>query len=136
MAARSGQELDMSRLVVIIAFLIVGGIYARTFFRNYVSDPASAAEGMARYLEEHRQRGIPPNRPMLLITPADQEAYQRTVQYVTTGDKQAKKWLIQYRKGQWRAKHSTEIWSSLIVVCVSIIVVVIAGIPILLDRWG
>ena len=134
MATVPGQELDLPRLVVIIVFLVIGGIYGWTFFRNYVSDPAQAAAGMARYLEEYRQRGILPNTPSILITPAAQEEWQRTVQYITTGDKQAKKWVIQHAKRAWRGRESTEIWSSLIVVCISSIVVVIAGLPMLLER--
>ena len=134
MATRSGQELDPTRLVVIVMFLIVGGLFARTFFHNYVSVPAKTVGLAVERAEIYRTRGSLPGLP--LDGPANPyyEQTQLMREYVMTGDKQAKRRLIQNAKGRERAKHSLAIWGSFAMVCISIIAVVGAGLPMLQER--
>ncbi len=133
MATGSGQELDLTRLVVIVLFLIVGGIYCRTFFHNYVSEPARAADSSARQLETIRTSGFPPG-PAPTPGIAGYERMHRMYQYIATGDEQAKQWLTQDAKRRHRARHWVAIWGSLAVACISIIIVVSVGLPMLLAR--
>ncbi len=126
MATGPGKELDLTRLVVIVLFLIVGGIYCRTFFYNYVSGPARAADRVVGPIEKRQMFGPSMASPRLLRGPLRD--------YITTGDEQAKQRLIQDTKRRWRNRHSLEIWGSLAVACISIIIVVSVGLPILLNR--
>ena len=133
MATGSGQELDMNRLVVIVLFLIVGGIFFRTFFQNYISEPARTADRQAHVLETLRTSGFRGSAPTPGIP--GYERARRVYQYATTGDEQDKQWVIQDAKRRKRAEHSLAIWGSLAVACISIIIiVVIVGLPMLLNR--
>ncbi len=126
MATDPGKKLDRTRLVVIVLFLIVGGLLFRTFFHNYVSEPARAAEKRERLLEAARKAGPAMIPPMVPAGPLRE--------YVTTGDEQIKQRLLQATKKEWRDRHSLAIWGSLTVVCISIIIVVSVGLPMLLAR--
>jgi len=135
MATGPGPELDMNRAVVIVLFVIVGGIFFRTFFQNYISEPAHAADKQAYYLETMRANGGPPGPP---ITPGmpGYERVRRIYQYITTGDEQAKQWVLRDTKRRERGEHSLAIWGSLAVTCISIIIVVVGvRFPMLLYRW-
>jgi len=137
MATDSGQELDLmdlTRLVVIVLSLIVGGIFFRTFFHNYVSEPARAAAGSIARAERHRTTGTLPLFPREGPASPFYEQAQLMHEYVITGDKQAKQRVIQNAKKRSRAKHSLAIWGSLAVACVSILALVGAGLPMLLKR--
>ncbi len=126
MTANSGQELGLTKLVAIVLFLIVGGIYCRTFFRHYVSEPARSAERAVAPLEQMRAAGpsmIPP-----MIPPGPMR------EYVTTGDEQAKQLLIQEAKTRWRRAHALAIWGSFAVACISIIIVISLALSMLLER--
>ena len=133
MATGPGQELDMTRLVAIVLFLIVGGIFLRTFFQNYVSEPARAAEKMDGQLEIMRAQGGTAGPAPLPGLPGYERMHQM-YQYVMTGDEQAKQRTIQLTKRDSRGNHALAIWGSLAVACVSIIIVVIVGLPMLVDR--
>ncbi len=126
MATGPRQELDLTKLVVIVLFLIVGAIYCRTFFHNYVSEPARAAGRVVGPIEKTQMFGPSMAPPMLPPGPMRD--------YITTGDEQAKQRLIQDTKRRWRDRHSLAIWGSLAVACISIIIVVSVGVPMLLAR--
>ena len=134
MATSSGQELDLTRLVAIVLFLIVGVIYARGFARHCFLEPARAAQEAQHGLETARAGGPPPP----IATPAPgtplYERFQRVQQYMQTGDEQAKRWLIRDAKRRYRAEHWLAIWGSLAVASVSIIIVISTGLPMLLER--
>ncbi len=122
MATGSKQQLDRNRLAAIVLFLIVGGIFVRTFLHNYVSEPARLADRMAGELEKMRAAGsstIPsgPGR-----------------EYIMTGNEEAKQQIIRDVKRYSRDRHSLAIWGSLAVACISIIIVVSVGLPMLLER--
>ncbi len=134
MATGPGQELDLTRLVAIVLFLIVGVIYARGFAHHYFFESARAAQRAQHGLETARASGpLPP-----IATPAPgnplYERFQRVQQYMQTGDEQAKRWLIRDAKRRYRAKHWLAIWGSLAVASVSTIIVISAGLPMLLER--
>ncbi len=63
MATGPEQELDLTRLVAIVLFLIVGGLFARMFFHNYVSGPARAADTLVGRFEAMRTSGFNPGPP-------------------------------------------------------------------------
>ena len=126
MATGSGQELDLTRLVVIVLFLIAGGLSGRTFFHNYVSEPARAVDCMISQLEKMREVGPSMIPPMIPPGPMGE--------YVTTDDEEAKRQVSRDAKRHSRAKHSLVIWGSLAVACISIIIVVSVGLPMLRER--
>ncbi len=127
MATGSGQELDLTKLVAIVLFLIVGGVYCRTFFHNYVSEAARAADRVVGPLDEIRAAGSATTLlPRLEPGP--------TRDYIATGDEQAKRQLIRDAKRGWRRGHSLAIWGSFAVACVSIIIVIGVGLSMLLER--
>ncbi len=134
MATGPGQELDPTRLMVIVLFLIVGGIFVRTFFHNYVSVPAKAVDLYVDRAETYRTRGVLPDLPMDGPANPYYKQAQLMREYVMTGDKRAKRRLIQHVKGRSRAKHPLAIWGSFAMVCISIIAVVGAGLPMLQER--
>ena len=134
MATRSGQELDLTRLVAIVLLLIVGGIFARTFFRNYVSEPARVADTTVQYLEVSRASGRSPMPPPVPPGAPGYDLWYLNNEYIRTGDEQAKQQVIRIAKRNSRAKHSLAIWGSFAMACVSIIVVVSAGLPMLRQR--
>ncbi|MCK4324794.1 MAG: hypothetical protein KAW89_09710 [Armatimonadetes bacterium] len=133
MATGPGEELDLTRVVVIVLFLIVGSIYCRTFFHNYVSEPARAADSSVRQLETMRTSGFAPGPAPTPGLPG-YERMHRMYQYITTADEQAKRWLTQDTKRRHRARHWVAIWGSLAVACISFIIVVSVGLPMLLER--
>ncbi len=126
MATDPGHKLDQTRLVIIVLFLIVGGLLFRTFFHNYVSEPARAAAKQEGQLETARKAGPAMIPGMVPAGPLRE--------YITTGDEQIKQRLLQATKKEWRDKHSLVIWGSLTVACISIIIVVSVGLPMLLAR--
>ena len=126
MAPRSGQELDLTRLAVIVLFLIVGGIYCRTFFHNYFAGPARAANRVVSSID--MQRSGPSALAPSMVPPGSIR------DYVTTGDDEAKQRVIQDAKRDARDRHSLAIWGSLAVACISIIIVISVGLPMLLQR--
>jgi len=126
MATSSGQELDLTKLVAIVLFLIVGGMYCRTFFHNYVSEAARAADRVVGPLDEIRAAGSATT--LLPLAPGP------TREYIATGDEQAKRQLIRDAKRGWRRGHSLAIWGSFAVACVSIIIVIGVGLSMLLER--
>ena len=134
MATRSGQELDVTRLTAIVLFLIVGGLFARMFFHNYVSVPAKAVALAMERAEHWRTTGTLPLLP--LEGPASPHFEQAVLnhEYVLTGTKQAKRRLIQCAQRRSRAKHPLAIWGSFTMACISIIAVVGAGLP-MLQEW-
>lgn len=134
MATSSGQELDPTRLMVIVLFLIVGVIFVRMFFHNYVSEPARAVSLSMDRAETYRTRGVLPDLPMDGPANPYYEQARLMREYVMTGDKQAKRRLIQNAKRRERAKHSLAIWASFAMVCISVIAVVGAGLPMLQER--
>jgi len=133
-ATRSGQELDMTRLTVIVLFLIVDVIFVRMFFHNYVSEPARAASLWMDRAETYRTRGVLPDLPLDGPRNPYYERAQLMRKYVMTGDEQAKQQIIQNAKRRERAKHALAIWGSLVMVCISTIAVVGAGLP-MLQEW-
>ena len=134
MATSSGQELDLTRLVVIVMFLIVGVIYARGFAHYYFFEPARKAELAERGFENARALGSLLGEQEPLPGSPYYEQRHRMHQYMKTGDEQAKRWLIQDAKTRSRAEHWLGIWGSLAVACISTIIVIIAGLPMLLKR--
>jgi len=134
MLTSSEQELDLTRLVVIVMFLIVGSIYARTFFHNYVSKPASDVALVMDRCAQYRALRALPDLP--LDGPANPHYTQALLmrEYLMIGDKRAKQRLVQNTKRSARAKHPLAIWGSFAAVCISIIAVVGAGLPVLEER--
>ena len=63
MTTRYGQELDLTRLMVIVLFLIVGGLFGRMFFHNYISEPARRVGEKLERAEKYRTRGLTPDLP-------------------------------------------------------------------------
>ncbi len=134
MKKQSNPALDVRRLAVVVLFLIIAIVYARTFVHYYFHQPAQAAKKAERGLETARAIGAsalptppPPGTPLY-------EWSQQMTRYITTGDEQAKQWLIQDTKKLTRARYRLAIWGSLAVVCVSVIIVVGVGLPMLLER--
>jgi len=117
MATDLRLPLDVSRLVAIVLFLIVGGLFFRTFFHNYYTVPARDATNAVLYRESVESESERP--PGMSPSPQEEQWKQRLSRNV---------------KRHVRAQHSLAIWGSFAMVCLSIIAAVIAGLPMLLER--
>jgi len=131
MATRSRQPLEVNRLVAMVLFLIVAGLFARMFFFNYVSAPAQRVDFLLGRVEQglDLMGGFGPH-----MTARSPDLPQPMRDYLNTGDEQAKQRWIQYVRSTWRDEHSLAIWGSLAGACISIIIVVIVGLPMLQQR--
>ncbi len=81
MATGPEQELDLTRLVAIVLFLIVGGLFARMFFHNYVSGPARAADTLVGRFEAMRTSGFNPGPPPIPGTAGYEQMHRAPVSH-------------------------------------------------------
>jgi len=124
MATHSREPVDVNRLVIVVAFLIVGALFARMFFQNYVSGPAQSVDFALSRVEKVVTFG-----PHVMASSPDLPQPMRD--YLNTGDEQAKQRWIEYMKRGYRDERSLAIWGSLAGACISIIIVVSVGLPML-----
>ncbi len=123
----SKQELDPTKLAAIVLLAILSLVYAGTFYKAYMVEPAQRAAKFAAGMENMRTlylKGsitLPP--PQTGPTKVD----QWRLQYSITGDEEARGKVLKNVRSEYRQEHRTKIVITLAVACAAALVALVIG---------